>query len=48
MPKKKSDKVVKKNGGNKWLQHLKKFWAKNKGKMSYKEAMVKAKATYRK
>ena len=33
---------------NPWLVHLKQFWAKNKGKMSYRQAMVKAKATYKK
>ena len=33
---------------NKWLDHLKAFWAKNKGKMSYKQAMVAAKKTYKK
>ena len=33
---------------NPWLQHLKAFWAKNKGKMSYKQAMSAAKATYKK
>ena len=35
-------------GGNPWLAHLKSFWAKNKGKMSYKAAMSAAKATYKK
>ena len=34
--------------GNPWLAHLKAFWAKNKGKMSYKAAMSAAKATYKK
>ena len=33
---------------NSWLIHLKAFWAKNKGKMSYKQAMVAAKKTYKK
>ena len=33
---------------NPWLSHLKKFWAKNKGKMSYKAAMSAAKKTYTK
>ena len=33
---------------NPWLAHLKKFWASNKGKMSYKQAMVAAKKTYTK
>ena len=32
--------------GNPWLAHLKSFWAKNKGKMSYKQAMVAARKTY--
>jgi hypothetical protein len=32
--------------GNPWLAHLKSFWAKNKGKMSYKSAMSAAKKTY--
>jgi len=34
--------------GNPWLAHLKAFWAKNKGKMSYRQAMVKAKGSYKK
>ena len=34
--------------GNPWLAHLKAFWSKNKGKMSYKAAMVAAKKTYKK
>jgi len=33
---------------NAWMSHLKAFWAKNKGKMSYKQAMVAAKKTYKK
>ena len=33
---------------NPWLIHLKKFWAKNKGKMSYSQAMKEAKKTYKK
>ena len=33
---------------NPWLTHLKSFWSKNKGKMSYKQAMVAAKKTYKK
>ena len=33
---------------NPWLVHLKAFWAKNKGKMSYRQAMVAAKKTYTK
>tara|TARA_R110002072_G_scaffold192549_2_gene349586 strand:- start:8897 stop:14620 length:5724 start_codon:yes stop_codon:yes gene_type:complete len=31
---------------NAWISHLKEFWSKNKGKMSYKEAMKEAKKTY--
>ena len=31
---------------NPWLVHLKAFYAQNKSKMSYKEAMVEAKKTY--
>ena len=34
--------------GNAWMTHLKAFWAKNKGKMTYREAMVAAKKTYKK
>ena len=33
---------------NPWLKHLKEFYAKNKDKMSYKEAMKKAKSSYKK
>lgn len=33
---------------NPWLEHLKDFYAKNKDKMSYKEAMKEAKKTYTK
>jgi len=33
---------------NNWLIHLKAFYAKNKDKMSYKEAMQEAKKTYKK
>ena len=33
---------------NAWMAHLKQFYAKNKGKMSYKQAMVAAKKTYKK
>ena len=34
---------------NAWLAHLKAFWTKHKGKgMSYKQAMIEAKKTYRK
>ena len=31
---------------NKWLIHMKKFWAKHKGKMSYKRALQEGKKTY--
>ena len=31
---------------NKWLLHLKSYWAKNKGKMSYRQAMSSAKKSY--
>ena len=31
-----------------WMVHLQKFYAENKGKMSYKEAMKEAKKTYKK
>ena len=34
--------------GNPWLSHLKAFYAKNKSKMSYSQAMKAAKATYKK
>ena len=33
---------------NAWMDHVKKFWAKNKGKMSYKQALQEAKKTYKK
>ena len=33
---------------NAWLDHVKKFWATNKGKMSYRQALVAAKKTYKK
>ena len=33
---------------NPWLDHVKKFWAANKGKMSYRQALVAAKKTYKK
>ena len=33
---------------NPWINHLRSFWAKNKGKMSYKAAMSAAKKTYTK
>jgi hypothetical protein len=33
---------------NAWMTHLAAFWKKNKGKMSYKEAMKAAKKTYKK
>ena len=32
---------------NAWLDHVKKFWAKNKGKMSYSQALKEAKKTYK-
>lgn len=41
-------KLKKKSGDNPWLKHLKAFYAKNKSKMSYKEAMKEAKKTYKK
>ena len=31
---------------NAWLDHVKKFWAKNKGKMSYSQALKEAKKSY--
>ena len=33
---------------NPWLIHLKAFYAKNKSRMSYSQAMKAAKATYKK
>jgi hypothetical protein len=33
---------------NPWLSHLKAFYAKNKSRMSYSQAMKAAKATYKK
>ena len=33
---------------NPWMTHLKAFWTKNKGKMSYSQAMKEAKKTYTK
>ena len=33
---------------NPWISHLRSFWAKNKTKMTYKQAMVAAKKTYSK
>ena len=33
---------------NAWLTHVKQFWAKHKGKMSYRQALVAAKKTYSK
>ena len=33
---------------NAWISHLKDFWSKNKGKMTYKQAMKEAKKTYTK
>ena len=32
---------------NAWISHLKDFWSKNKGKMTYKQAMKEAKKTYK-
>ena len=32
---------------NAWISHLKEFWGKNKGKMTYKQAMQEAKKTYK-
>ena len=32
---------------NPWLQHVKSEWAKNKGKMSYKQNLMAAKKTYK-
>tara|TARA_R110000803_G_scaffold101544_1_gene169471 strand:+ start:1682 stop:1924 length:243 start_codon:yes stop_codon:yes gene_type:complete len=32
---------------NKWMEHVAKFWAKNKGKMAYSEALKQAKKTYK-
>ena len=34
--------------GNPWISHLKAFYAKNKSKMSYSQAMKAAKASYTK
>ena len=34
--------------GNPWLEHVKKVWAKNKGKKSYKATLVEAKKSYKK
>ena len=31
---------------NAWISHLKAFWSKNKGKMSYKQAMKEARKSY--
>ena len=33
---------------NKWLEHVKKFWSAQKGKMSYAQALKEAKKTYKK
>ena len=33
---------------NPWISHLKAFYAKNKGKMSYAQAMKAARASYKK
>ena len=35
-------------GKNPWLNHLSSFWKSAKGKMSYRQAMVAAKKTYKK
>lgn len=32
---------------NKWMEHVAKFWAKNKGKMPYSQALKEAKKTYK-
>ena len=32
---------------NAWLEHVKKFWAKNKGKMAYSKALQEARKTYK-
>ena len=32
---------------NSWITHLKAFYAKNKSKMSYRQAMQKARASYK-
>ena len=34
--------------GNPWLEHVKKVWAKNKGKKSYKATLMEAKKSYKK
>jgi hypothetical protein len=34
--------------GNPWLSHLRAFYSKNKSKMSYRQAMKAAKASYTK
>ena len=33
---------------NPWLDHVKKVWARVKGKMSYKQALIEAKKSYKK
>lgn len=33
---------------NPWLKHLASVWKKEKGKMTYKECMLKAKQSYKK
>ena len=35
-------------GSNPWLAHVKKVWAKQKGKMSYKDVLKHAKKSYKK
>ena len=34
--------------GNPWLDHVKKVWARVKGKMSYRQCLVEAKKSYSK
>ena len=40
--------MLNKQNMNPWIQHVKAFYAKNKGKMSYAQALKAAKATYKK
>jgi|TARA_Y100000389_G_scaffold178440_1_gene191637 hypothetical protein len=37
-----------KRSPNAWMKHLSSYWSKNKGKVSYKQAMINAKKTYKK
>ena len=37
-----------KRSPNAWMKHLTSYWSKNKGKVSYKQAMINAKKTYKK